>query len=156
MQNEASARNQSAIFQEERAKEDRDNKAEIYIKFLDAANNYASVAHLLYTCTSELAEESSGQTFTVDGDCAKLAIDLRASWREFQTARNSVYFFGSEEAERKARVLAAYLPDATSAGQLPGDIFDLGSFNFDMFSGLYRDFQRVACMELPANPRKSC
>lgn len=155
------ARNQEAQFAEQRAKEDRDRRADVYLKFLDAANKYSVATVRTRDCILKARDSRppGSTSYSLDGTCGKNVSDLAPSRQEFQGARNRVFVYGSEEAERQARVIASYLPNAVGGDSVTGlPPFDDDLFNFsdDQFNEMYRAFNAIVCREVPAQPRATC
>lgn len=159
------ASTQEAAFAEQRAKEDRKKRDAVYFKFLDAANAYAFAVNEARDCMIEArdAERPKGSKkwyADLPKLCIKILARLPNSRHDFQASRNRVYVYGSALAEQRARVLAGYFPSALGSDTIGSGLPPLNDrfFDFDVevFHVLYRDFQEIACKEVPARPRKNC
>lgn len=147
---DASIRNQDLQAAEQRAKEDRDNKANSYFKFADAADRYGAAANTAHECARRTMRLTPPPTARPDtAGCETELSDLSVAHFNFLTAKSKVYVYGSERAETQSEEMEAYLPatkqDAT-----------LYSFDKERFIRMYKNFMRIVCGELPAEPRASC
>lgn len=157
-------RSQEAAFSEERAKEDRAKRADVYFEFLKAANEYAFDVDQAQECLAKfqrpLRGEEAWRQQVPPEQCTQLLDDLTGSRRTLDGARYRVYVYGSSEAEGRARAVWQYLPQAlgwkTWGSDLPMMDGRLFNFNEAAFGQLYANFQRVACREVPVHPRPDC
>jgi len=131
---------QVAQNREDRSKEDREKKAEVYEEFLDTANSFAVETNKIITDCK-------------DGKCSP-------DWDKWQTARynyqgavNRVSVWGSDAASDQMAELSETLPN--SLWSPDSDSISL-HFKSKEFSVSYLAFQSLMCRELPANPRKGC
>ena len=161
LQVDAQLQNQQAQFAEQRAKEERDKRATVYLDFLDKANLYANATESSRACFNR-AREAAGpnaRSFEIGPECSKTIGTLAPTRHGFQGARNQVYVYGTQAAEDQAGLIAGYLPPAVG-GQPESGLPELGTDfnNFDrlQFRKLYQDFQVIVCREVPAQPRTSC
>jgi hypothetical protein len=159
---DASIRNQDVQIKEQRAKEDRDRKADVYLNFQETSNKYTTAINAAKTCilAARDATPVGATSYSVGPECVKDLNDVAPARYSFQGARNRVFVYGSQEAEDQARRIASYLPSArgvdASHGGLPP--LDDSFFNYDdaVFDVMYRAFNRIICQEVPPEPRKGC
>lgn len=161
LQIHAAAQTQQAQTAEQRAEQARDKRADVYFAFLDAANKYSYTVENVRDCITEARDSRppGATSYEVGPGCVTYINQLAPARQEFQAARNKVYVYGSDEAEQRARAIAAYLPNAVGGDPKSGlPPFDEDMFNFDgdVFNELYKLFQGTACREVPAEPRANC
>jgi hypothetical protein len=161
IQVDAQLQNQQAQFAEQRAKEERDKRATVYLGFLDKADLYANATESSRACFNR-AREAAGpdsRSFEIGPECSRTIGTLAPTRHGFQGARNQVYVYGTQAAEDQAGLIAGYLPPAIG-GQPESGLPELGTKfnNFDRleFRQLYQDFQVIICREVPAQPRTAC
>ncbi|MEK6438204.1 hypothetical protein [Pseudonocardia sp. T1-2H] len=161
IQTRSAADAQAAQIAEEREKESRATQADVYFKFLDAADRYGTTTAQVQACLNAARDgRPDGQEgFTVDGECGRHVADLAPARYDFQETFNKVSVYGSPEAYVKAVAIAAYLPRAVSGdvnSGLPPLDARLNSYDRAEFTRRYADFLTVACRDLPAAPRPNC
>jgi hypothetical protein len=129
----------------------RQKRGDIYLAYLDAANEYA-----LQT------GQVSSDAFAAAKDSSKLTVlnsDLNV-WRtdraNYQSEINLVYVYGSDQALSASDQVASALP-----GALGNDTdADIGSavrgVNWVLFNSAYDKFLVVFCQDAPASPRLDC
>lgn len=164
---------QQAQLAEDRSKAERDRRSEIYMRFLGSADAYyRRQVEAEKSCRNSLAastpEERTGKILLCVGRDPQLATLLEP----LRKARDELQVYGSSDAVAASEEVMIFLPIAQSAlgtsevlvfmnfdGQLEKQIGGrtielLGSWS--NFSSAYREFQRVACRDLPPRPRENC
>lgn len=136
---------------EARATADRTKRAEVYVRFLDRASDYAYVADDAATCVLAARQGGSSEQ-AVSTECADEMNAMLTPRSVFQASRNQVFFFGSEAAEQAAGLVAGAVPDAVG---LVGPE-DYGRVNFDLFEQRYSEFNRVVCRDVQTDPSRRC
>lgn len=114
-----------------------------YQSFEAAANAYAVNVS---SSISKLQAACSGKN-----GCSVSLGTLDSSRASFQMAINAIYTYGSDAAVTASRAVAATLPPSlwsTSTVDL--------TFSQSSFASAYQGFLRVACQDLPAQPRSDC
>lgn len=157
LQVDAMGHNQQAQF----AEEDRNKKADAYLNFLDAANMYAVATENARDCFIQAREATppGKRSYSFDSTCVQRINNLASTRHDFQRARNKVFVYGSDVAELRATAIASYLPPAVGGDPATGlPPIDEALLNYEdaHFNQLYRDFNRLICQEVPAQPRESC
>lgn len=132
-------RQQAREYDIRRNEEARQKRADVYQRFLNAANRYAVAAR------SAIAQCPSKCTSPPD--------DYQNARYEFQASINEVYIYGSAEALKQSRGLAGTLPLAI--GALSGEVTIEPVADAD-FRSAYQDFLTLICREAPATPRNEC
>lgn len=161
VQLDAATTSQQAQFAEEAAREQRVKKAEVYIAFQDAANAYGNATEVARSCIVRAREAAAPdvQVVTLDEGCVDSIGKIAPARYEFQSARNQVFFYGSQAAEDQARAIAAYLPPAVGGDPesgLPELDSEFATFDRQTFSALYRQFNEIIRCEVPVEPRSNC
>lgn len=138
---------------EDRAATDRDRRAETYVDFLTKASVYAYAVDEASTCVSrETAERTDGGSTALSPECSASLAGVATPRSEFQQARNLVFYYGSQEAEDAAALLAGTLPSAV------GKFEDLtfGTIDFDRYGQRYHEFNKVVCRDVQTDPDRRC
>ncbi|MEV7655641.1 hypothetical protein AB0O39_15850 [Streptomyces anulatus] len=131
---------QGAQGREDRKKEDREKRAEVYEGFLGAADVFA-------VKTNEIVTDCK------DGKCSPDWHAWQTSRAEYQGALNQVWVYGSDKAVAQTSRVSAALPK--SLWEPNADELHL-TFESANFRATYQGFQSLMCRELPAIPRTAC
>lgn len=130
---------------EQRATEAREKKAQVYSDYLNAADNY-SVATGRLTGELKKSTQADRDKITLNTPAIKNYLDARST---YQDQVNLVYVYGSDEAWKRHRKMAAVLPPSL---QSP----DIEVVDSTKFLAAYQGFQEIFCEEVPAQPRDGC
>ncbi|GGK13047.1 hypothetical protein GCM10011583_51260 [Streptomyces camponoticapitis] len=131
---------QEAQGREDRKKEDREKRAEVYEGFLGAADIFAVKTNGIITDCN-------------DGKCSPDWHAWQTLRAEYQGALNQVWVYGSDEAVTQTGRISAALPK--SLWEPNADELHL-TFESANFRTAYQGFQSLMCRELPASPRTAC
>ncbi|MGQ4712323.1 hypothetical protein ACUN22_01420 [Streptomyces anulatus] len=131
---------QEAQGREDRKKEDREKRAEVYEDFLGAADVFAVKTNGIITDCK-------------DGKCSPNWHAWQTSRAEYQGALNQVWVYGSDQAVTQTGRVSAALPK--SLWEPSADELHL-TFESANFRAAYQGFQSLMCRELPASPRTAC
>lgn len=131
---------QESQYREDRAREDREKRSDVYKGMLDSSNAFA-------VATDEIATDCS------DGKCSPDWSKWENTRFEFQSALNNVWIYGSDDAATQAEVISTALPE--SIGFPKPDELRISVKSVE-FAQAYSGFQALMCRELPAVPRRGC
>jgi hypothetical protein len=131
---------------EARAKDAREKRSQVYAAYLAAANDYSVKTHRMFERFKEQAVAAKGKSFKPDPAVLNPYYAARSA---YQHQVNQVYVYGSDEAWKAHRIVAAALPP--SLGDLELEVVDS-----DEFLVAYQGFQSVFCKEASAVPRVGC
>jgi hypothetical protein len=159
--NDGNAAIQQQAIAEQRAKDDRDKKADIYLHYLENANTYANSVEDAYTCIYNyaIAPEPKG---SAPQSCIDAINRLQTPRFDYQGSINELYIYGSDEANRAHRAVSATLPASVGYLTVPGTglppLNEVFGQKFDRvaFGRAYSNFLKIVCMEVPARPRPNC
>lgn len=162
--NEGAIAVQRQIMNEQRAREDRKTKEEVYLKFLDNADTYNTDTNKATSCLDgarKQARSTNSSESTAFLDCTAELNDLRSSRYAFQGSINEVYIYGSNEALLASQQVAYTLPASIGSSTIGGrGIPRIGQLLTERdqreFTRAYSDFLTVACNEVPARRRSNC
>lgn len=148
---------------EERAREDRERRAESYVDFITAAEKTSRALLLLQACVDAEPNPklASGEVVLRDS-CADQAVEYAPIWQSAVETATTVSIYGSQEAVNRATRLFATLPkapvtDKGRGGFIPLDGYNrLFKFDFESFDSERASFLELACRELVNNPRAVC
>lgn len=157
---------------EERAKVERDKRADVYLKLLSAAAKLgAEAGQLSYECGRlHIQDHPASPATPPDGESEHKANKqrqqleyLKCMWsndhlkgpiQEFLDAQNSVYIYGTTEAIVAVNRIAIELDLGLTNNEKQKS--PLVNSVFDLQSAAYMAFRQVLCKELPSNPRPEC
>ncbi|MDX2827795.1 hypothetical protein PV416_43795 [Streptomyces ipomoeae] len=131
---------QESLYREDRAREDREKRSEVYKRLLETSNSFA-------VATDEIATDCS------DRKCSPDWSEWEDARFEFQGALNEVWIYGSDDAAAQAEVISTTLPE--SIGFPKPDELHIGVKSVE-FAQAYSGFLALMCRELPAVPRNGC
>jgi len=149
--NEGALTTQREQIAEDRPATDRDRRAETYLAFLDVATDYAYSVDGSFECGARENPPGSG-TVPLSDECNANLAAVGPARTDFQNARNLVYYYGSQEAQDAAGLLAATLPPAV--GKFDPDTFE--PVDLDAFGAQYREFNRIVCEDVQTDPARRC
>lgn len=146
---------------EERAKIERDKRADAYLTFLDAATGYTArwisvaiqcrdpewgVLIIPHPPTNQDPNSPENRKQAEVEQCISTNSDLAQARERLDNARNVVYIYGSDDANFIAdKVAAETLREAASQTSF-----------FTSKTETYKEFQRLMCKEVPPNRRAGC
>ncbi|MEU4390163.1 hypothetical protein [Kribbella sp. NPDC023855] len=149
----------------DQAKETRNQRAQVYAKYLTIVSKYYTGARLM----REYAGTKRGVPGCENGETpickqsletmVQTEIAFLDSRVAYQAQIDQLTVYGSEEAMKAHQVLAAMLPP--TLGPAPSQI-ELGTLSLPgatdpkKFAAAYGAFQKVFCREAAAQPRSSC
>lgn len=139
--------------------EDKKQRQTVYIDFLDHTNAYDVTTIDAKDCLTKIKEHTNPDG-TFSQFCTDTINRLRTDRSNFQKSINEVYIYGSKDAVAKSRKVAKALPNSLggagvgNSGIPPLD--QVMKHDPHAVEQPYRDFQAVACKELPALPRDDC
>ncbi|MFB6550160.1 hypothetical protein [Streptomyces sp. NPDC056405] len=139
-QSRSQTASQESQYREERSKEDREKRADVYEKLLETSNLFA-------IATDEIVNDCS------DRNCSPDWGKWENARFEFQGSLNAVWVYGSDDAAAQAGAISATLPE--SIGFPKPDELHIRVKSLE-FARAYSEFQALMCRELPAVPRKGC
>ena len=124
------------------AAKDRDSRAEVYLKFLNAADEFRNADDALI---AKVKSPTFTGSLSADQDPLKTWNSARSAYRD---ALNSVYVYGTAAAWHSASRLAAVLPST-------GDNVTVGHNNAE-FEKDYAAFLNVLCRDANASLPSQC
>jgi hypothetical protein len=169
--NSGAAENQRAQIEEQRKKDDRDRRFEIYVAYLDAVSAFTPPFRQMIKCLRVTPQDR--------GSCAK-ALSENEIRNDLQSSFNRVVIYGSDRVHAAARELFVAmlpfdepLPPVRQTGQpvpssaprvvevapreLPTSVGALSADDVEArYRRAYAGFLSVVCSELPNIPRASC
>ncbi|MFD4672984.1 hypothetical protein ACFWNN_24875 [Lentzea sp. NPDC058450] len=152
--NEGSRRVQEKQVDEERKKVERDKRADVYLKFLDASTTYVDKISPLTTRCDAPPVWTEADPYPLTGlSCIMIRPEFHDARKPLHEARNAVYVYGSSNANKLADALMQTLP----ASEIPFPRkYDPTAYNSEDRHQAYRSFQAAICREVPPNPRNDC
>lgn len=125
-------------------KEARDKRAEVYMKYLEAANEYQLKNEKMMLSLEKM--RSSSKPNELDMEAYNVWLTARA---DYQGAVNEVYIYGSDEAWNSTRKISESLPRSI------GSKIEFESTNYETFrEGYIRFLERIRCEVPPARSSK--
>ncbi|UKA55161.1 hypothetical protein LFT45_04285 [Arthrobacter sp. FW305-BF8] len=141
----------------ENLRRSQEKRQTVYQGYLDAANEFSGATHGLSRVYNDSVKKLADGTIKANQNMPHL-VDAQNRFNTarsaYQDAINDVYIFGSDEAWKAHKELAALLPDSLHSTEVsfpPPAVPDS-----EAFIGAYRGFNEVVCVEVAPVPRSGC
>ena len=153
---------QAQQFSQEALGNDRQERKDIYLEFLDIANTYSNRTNDAKDCLLSLGDrdiDDIQKIVKMNSKCNEDLAELASARHEFQGYINEISIYGSEKAYYASGGIQHTLPPSvgTAADSSGVPVFEaILDYDYKSMAEAYRHFLTVACEELPSKPRSKC